>query len=359
MRPFAVATMVMAMCAATAMAGEPAQATTDDLLREVRELRQQVEQLTRRVEALEAVLAQAPEEFALPSEEDWSLRGPDPAALAAIQLPPNPSREAVREYIRRICAASDGQSFASTNDPQARMLRRVGPENLDILLDSLRSAEWGVAEVYLVQAIEHLARDEHKEDILEYLPVAPELVSVVLRYGWAADARGVLLSELQVPDAYLPFGWLQAVGSLRDAEAAAALKAYFVGGAQREEAFEVLRAMPGVEDLDGLVDQAWIRARAESDEQAVGAARVAVGYGHEDALALLVRSLAEDRDPYGSAPSNRRAILAHTEATGTGEAIVRWYEQSRERLYWDPDARRFRARSDEGAPAAGEAESAP
>ena len=356
MRALTIAIIAMALCAGLAIAGETGEATIDDLVREVRELRHQVEELRARVEKLQARPAEGSEEPWLPEDEGWERRGPDLQALRKIQLPHEPTRDEVREYVKRIVAVSARQNFASSTDPQVSMLRRVGSENLDILLDAHRHAWRSMARTYITYAIKGLAKREHKEEILDYLPLEPELVSVVLRYGWAADARDVLLSELTAPGKYIPQEWLQAVAGLGDAEALDSLKTYFVEGRNRDNIFEVLRMTPGIGDLDGLVAQAWERAKAQGGDEALDTAQVAVGYGHEDALALLMRFLAAGHDPRGSAPFVRRSLLLHTEARGTSEQLVQWYQQNKDRLRWDRDTDKFRVRAEEPPPADAEAE---
>ena len=78
---------------------------------------------------------------------------------------------------------------------------------------------------------------------------------------------------------------------------------------------------------------------------------MAVGYGHEDAIALLVRDLAAGHDRLGRAQSVRRSLLLHTEARGTNDQLVQWYQENKDRLYWDAEARKFRARIEEPVPA--------
>jgi hypothetical protein len=352
MRALTLGIMTVAICAASTVAGEGEHVTVDSLAREVRELRQQVADLKARVEKLEALIADKAEPPALPDEDGWVRRGPDLEALRKIELPAKPTREEVREYVRRIVAASAGQNFASSTDPQVAMLRQVGPENLDVLLDTLRypRAHMGMGDTYITQAVEGLARREHKEEILDYLPIVPELASIVVRYGWAQDARETLLAGLKYPTRYIPHEWLQAVANLGDEEALEALKAHFVVGRNRETTFKILRMTPGIGDLDALVADAWDRARAEGGDEALDTAQVAVGYGHEDALDLLIQFLASGYDSRGSAPFVRQAVLMHTEARGTAEGLVDWYRENKDRLQWDPDARRFRVRPEDSPP---------
>ncbi len=347
-RPFAVTIMLLAVLyGGSGVARGTDEPAVGELAQEMRELRRQVEELTRRVEKLEQPPAEAA--WCGPAD-DWQRRGPDAEALSKIQLPPDPTRQEVREYVRQIMLASEHQNTYSSTDPQVSMLRRVGPQNVDILMDQIAYSGRGSAAFYVPGAVIALAGPEHKELILESLPLAPQLASVVLQYGWADDAREVLLGELGIPESYLPREWLQAVASLGDEEALEALKLHFVEGLNRRGTFDILNRMPGVENLNGLVKQAWERAKHRAEWDALDVAQLAVRYGHEDALAMLVRYLDSGEDRWGRMSRIRSSLLRHTEARGTPRQMVEWYEQNSDRLYWDEAARMFRVREGQACP---------
>ncbi len=356
MAALVIAALLAGACAGTLSAAEGDPATMEELIREVRALRQQVEDLQARVEKLEELLANVPGPTTDgPFEHSGPRRrGADREALAKIQLPENPTREEVRRYVDQVMATTAGLSSASSSDPQVAMLRRVGPENIDILLDRLGypDASMALGNIYIKEAVKALARPQHKELFLESLTTVPELAAVVLRYGWEEDARETLLSEMEARPHYLPREWLAAVGRLGDKEAMDALKDYFIRGNNRETTFGVLRTTPDVGDLRDLVDRAWVRARTGDPYEARQMARIAVGYGHRDALDMLVRSLDMPAGDFGWGQFTRRAILRHTEARGTDEQIVKWYRENRDRLYWDEESRRFRVGTEEPSPTA-------
>lgn len=347
MRRFIAALMVVALFSVPALATEDQAATLGQLREQVQELRQRVEALKKRVEQLEEKLSEQPAGPMFPVHEGWRKRGPDLEALQRIQLPEDPTPEEVRQYVRRIAAASEGQGGQSSTDPQVAMIQRVGRENVDVLLGELSYGRWSATDLYLTEAIKRLAGPQHKEEILNHLAGVPELASIVLRYGWEDDARETLIAELEEGGRYLPREWLVAVAKLGDKEALDALKSYFLEGRNRDTTFEVLWATPGVGDLSGPVAKAWERARAEGGDEALDMAQVAVGYGHRDALEILIDFLARGYDPRGSMRFVRRAVILYTEARGTNDQIVRWYRQNKDDLHWEAEARKFRAASEE------------
>ena len=105
------------------------------ILKELRSLRESVDELTLRVQALEkklggsAPMAAAPAiPLGLPGM--FQERKADPEALSKITLPANPTKEQAREYVRKIMVASQNQNSFSSDDPQVSMLEQVGPDNL-------------------------------------------------------------------------------------------------------------------------------------------------------------------------------------------------------------------------------------
>ena len=75
----------------------------------------------------ESGLQQAKEQLAVQQEQS--------AHLAALTLPPHPTKEQARAYARQVLLQAAQRSAPAWNDPAIAMLEKVGPENLDVLLE--------------------------------------------------------------------------------------------------------------------------------------------------------------------------------------------------------------------------------
>lgn len=205
---------------AATQATEPASLET--VLKEVRAIREKQEELEIRITKIQKMLEE--KNGATPAP-NFTGRGPDQDALDKIKLPDNPTKDQVRQYVQDIAYASRGQNEWSSEDPQIEMLERVGPANLDVLLDALGSRTYRsglFTSSYLFPAIKALVRNEHKEMILKLLPQRPQLAEIILENGWAADARSTLVEGLRAKPNFLRVDrsrrFLQGPGDLRIAE---------------------------------------------------------------------------------------------------------------------------------------------
>ncbi len=342
--------MSVLVCGIAASAEQTEPVSQEQILQELRQLRQEVAELRRTVEALQARL----DEGAEPTELPWadSLRGLDAEdsgvdrnTLGQIKLPDNPSKEQVREYVARILAASRAQRTFSSIDPQVHMLARVGAGHIDVLV---QAAEYSpMADVYVVWAIDRLARPEHKALVLDALPRLPELVQVVLARGWLEDAKGTLVEGLRYREC-LPTEWVQAVASFKDPDTYAGLKYYFVHGANRRDTYGAIKHLPGIE-LSDAVAQAWRRSRP-SRWEAARIAPIAIEWGHLDALAYAVSALTGTPRPDHALYDMWglwTAVLRHSDAPRSAEGLKSWFEGNRDNLVFDPETRKFRVKGDQ------------
>lgn len=277
----------------------------------------------------------------------------DPALLTGIVLPEQPTREQVTDYIRRILDACAGLNRVGTGDPPVEMLKKVGPENLDLLLSAANPAAHELGDHYLLYAVEALADERHRALVIQHLPRMRELVRLVVRRGWVEAARPILVGELERATAspgvedrsatgYFPQEWLRAVAGFGDPTNYPALVRYFVFSSNHLTNYEVLRDLPGV-DLPAAVAEGWKRERRGFDTfSRRSMALVAVLHGHADALADVFSLLdpgADERD--FTVRRARQLVLDLTPARGDNAALQRWFEANHERLQWDPAARRY------------------
>lgn len=341
---FAPAMLMVLVAARPARAQAPA--PRDALNEEIRLLRQRVEALERTVGELRESLRRLEPgsgERALPKAVPIApdeLQGVNRAALAKIKLEEEPTREDLEQYVLSIVQASRGQNQYSSGDHQVGMLRRVGRKNADLLIE-LWDAQ---TTFYFEAALTQLAGEEHKQKVIAWLPIHPALVKVVLKKGWERDAREVLIQGIRGRPDYLPTEWIDAVARLRDPETYPALVDYFVEGLNRSWTYKSLRSLPGI-DLDRAVARAWSGGDAFHSFGREELAPIAMAHGHSDALPVVFAML-EGADQHRAGEA-RRAIRAHTDASGTNEELRAWYEKYRNRLRWSKERGKFIASDEE------------
>ena len=328
-----------------ARAAEPGDYYTDRaILQELHEIRGLLERLARDVAALKEEAKPAEKKAAAPAfprTGAFSSSGPNLEKLGSILFPDDPTEDKVRRYIRDVITASPQQNMFTDSDPQVSMLTTVGTEYLPLLIEAL-GRTGGMNDYHLVRAIVDLADERSKALILDALPIHHELIQAVIRNGWEHDARDILVDELRSAHQYLPTEWLKAVAALEDPETYPLLREFFIEGRNRHSSFEAIRHLP-IEDMEEAVAEAWRRSRYEHAYEREGMARIAVEYGHMDALEALIEGLSVD-DESGAwrARENRAAILRVVDFRGSNAALADWFEQNRERLVFDEDAREFR-----------------
>ena len=344
-------TLSVIACTTVALAQEKQSAPDEAILEELRAIRGMVEDLQARVRRIEAQFEPVEEVQAevdiwdaiRKASEGIPFRGPDLKALRLIKLPDNPTKEQVRAYISDILFASRNQNAFSDSDPQIRMLTEIGPENLDVLLETLSG---GITQPFMVHAVRRLATQEHKKMVLDALPICPDLVEVVIANGWVQDARDILINELRSGQVSLPIEWINIVASFRDPSTYGDLRAHLVHGSNRLWTYKAIKNLPDM-DLHEAVAEAWQRCRYREWE-ARSMAPVAVEYGHIDALELLVNALdGHSVDLMGGSYSPRSVVLNHTEARGTNEEIRRWFNENKDRLVFDAHSKKFRVTTGE------------
>ncbi len=341
----------LALVAVTLLAGavgaaeQQDEASVQDVLQELRAVRKALDDLAEKVDEMAIRLDEyEAAEAELDDDDGFHARGANMAALRKIDLPPDPTKEQARDYVDEILALSRRQNSFGSDDPQIRMLARVGAEHLDVLIDACDEMMTG--DIYVVPAIERLARDEHMEMVLEALPYAYELATVVVARGWQGEAEEMLVAELANGNRRLPTQWIEAVARLRKPETYDILKDYMIDGSNRYSTYRAIRLLPGI-DLHDAVGEAWEAAEADQEWEARGMALVAVDHGHISALQYLLASLVSGEDHYYGGRDARQAVLQHTEARGTNEELADWFEQNAGNLVFDEKARKFRVREGE------------
>ncbi|MEO5961412.1 MAG: hypothetical protein ABIY47_03485, partial [Opitutaceae bacterium] len=274
--------------------------------------------------------------------ESQTNRAVDLTIFANVSLPNNADKAQVRSYIKTILILSQRQNTFSSADPQVGLLRRVGADNLDVLIDASSGANpngpFRLGRSYVDMAIPDLVRPEDKALILGALPAHPWLIDLVVERGWQGEVRGVLLAAIEDSrQKDLPVGWIKAVASFKDPSTYPALKAYVVRGSQQASTVAAIRELPGI-DLSDTVDLIWRNVRSGPVEKQIEGAAAVAAFGRLEALAALVAAL--KRNDYDGQQA-AYWIKQLTPATGDNAALIAWFEANRSRLVFDPAQKKF------------------
>ncbi len=255
--------------------------------------------------------------------------GVDAAALAGIQLPADPTREQVVDYVRRICEVSSRQTRFTSSDPQIWLLSRVGPENFHVLLQFYDRQ----LSIYFDRVLGAFAREEHKQAVIEALRLKSGLVRLVVEMGWEADAREVLFSELKRQPSDLPTDWIKAVARLPNPPYDDLLE-YLRTGLNKRYTYEALETLPKI-DLDASIADVWKRREGRDGELAA----IAMAHGHTEAIGELIEAL-----PFEHPYRRHRlleAIYRHLPVRGGEKEITAWFHKHKDRLRWDAGEREY------------------
>ena len=258
------------------------------------------------------------------------------AALDKIQYPENPTEQAVREYIRAIARASEGQHSWSDRDRQVMLLQKVGPEHVRLLFEEIPDSH------HLYYAALPLITEADKAWVIEHLRAFPWLVKAVWQNNWTADAHDLLVRGVKEQWEDLPSEWFKAAASFRDPATYDDLVDFFVRRDDRDNNFKVLQGLEGI-DLDAVVARAWQNAKYGSEYETYEMVPIAINYGHLDALRIGVLDILADPD--GCNWSHRQISEAVTARTGVGGAdadIVAWYRANEGKLAFDRETRMFK-----------------
>lgn len=290
-----------------------------------------------------ASLKQARQQDAKSLESDsggFVARKTSAEQLRQIHLAPNATAAAVKQYVHEICAASRGQNSFSDDDPQIRMLAKVGSTNVQHLIDCVEGQPFG--SFHLEAAIALLADDQNKSLILKALPEHKGLVKVIARRGWESDAKETLLTELRESrGAYLPSEWITAVAALQDPASYALLRDYFIHGSNKAWTYNAIKDLP-IPDLPKAVEEAWIRSRKDRSYEKPYMARIAMTYGHKDALEYMLSTLADGTgDHDGRDCESRSSVLKVIDFYGSDTELNDWFNKNREKITFDPSIKKF------------------
>ncbi|MCE0499548.1 MAG: hypothetical protein LV481_16540 [Methylacidiphilales bacterium] len=267
--------------------------------------------------------------------------------LDQITLPHDATREQVRNYVTDILVASRRQNSWGDHDPQVDMLKKVGSENVDLLVQMARN----IHNYYLNHAINALAQPDHKDMIIAALATNEDLVDTVIDHGWQRDAKTILLSILADKPLNSSSKMAVAVASLKDPSTYDVLKAYYIGNPS-DDLLKALQTMPGF-DVAGTVDLAWKQARISQPWQVRQMLETAAHFGEPDVMEIVLKILkSKEREDNYSRQQARKVLKDYTPATGTTDAyLIKWLESNRANLIFDHQTGKYVLSSSPPSPA--------
>ena len=118
----------------------------------------------------------------------------------------------------------------------------------------------------------------------------------------------------------------------------------FVSGSNPRWTWKSIKDLPGIE-IEKAVAEGWKRyanAGGMHNWDRGEFAYVAVGYGHVDALGVLIDALFVDQDGPGRIYGAIEQVYRHIDFSGTREQIRDWYRENRDKLVFDEERRIYR-----------------
>ncbi len=155
----------------------------------------QLEDVNKKLVQLETAVKAMPGRGLVGASAGFQMQRADPAELAKIKLPQNPTEEQVTEYIQKIQSASLNQNSFSSSDPQVAMFAKIGPGHLKTVMPFL--SENGRGVFHLRYALPKLVGKSDKEFVLKNLAQYPQLMTSVLDNGWYPEGRKAVLEAME------------------------------------------------------------------------------------------------------------------------------------------------------------------
>lgn len=332
----------------SALFGQASNADLDTLERDVARLAGKIDQLTYQLSLFAERFDQINRRLDGGALDDGRTRmpfavrrglKPPPNLLREVKEPTDWTAEGLRNYIDRVLVISDASHHTFANDPQIVMLARLGENNLDLLVEALGTHQYA-ADHHLVEAVTRLVRAEHKEYILEQLPLNKRLITVVANQGWEEDAADILLSGMSSGSAQFPSGWVEATARLDDPRVSDTLIRAMVRGRSPVAIYRALGRFDGL-DLDRIVSETWIALRGKNTAIQAIFAEIAISHGIADALVFVARRIVQGERPEYRLRELRSVLKRSVDRRGTYQEIATWVLENQGSLWFDRATKRF------------------
>ncbi|MDW8349381.1 MAG: hypothetical protein RML49_03825 [Verrucomicrobiae bacterium] len=246
-------------------------------------------------------------------------------------------RTEVWRYVHKIYRRLERGVDKDVGDLPVELLKRVGRENLDIVIQATQKHRR--AEPWARRVVEVLATDEDRGLIVGELKNHSWLIHVVKDRGWAHAARDVLLEGIR-GDCPCRLGvWLETLVSLRDPSTYEDVLKFFVKHGDGES-YRILRAVPEIGLREEHVREAWEKAWGEKHlKRCRSLLPVALEYGFPTAIDALTEHFLEAQGRVDSGWFEE--IRGYFEFEGGEEEFGRLLREQRERLRYEPERKKW------------------
>lgn len=296
-----------------------------------RELRQQMRNLQRE-------LNQAREE--LLDAQGLEQNDPQADSRAVVDqtfLPAEPTREECEAYLEALREAAEGRRSFSSRDPIVEKLRELPPWHMDLLVFEMTNGS--SLRYYANYALRGVDPASMRERFVEMLDENPNMIGVIVTYGWVEDVRETVARHIVTADSSITPGWFQAGVELNDPELYEKLHELTVTSRYASRFLDMLRTLPDY-DLEYTVRESWRHAVENQPHSSISRmlAPIAAEHGVVEALGVLIGHLASHNSfTFSSSSYNQQRInvLRLIEFRGTNDEIVAWFEENQDRLVFD------------------------
>ncbi|MFN3169054.1 MAG: hypothetical protein ACE37H_18560 [Phycisphaeraceae bacterium] len=309
-------------------------------------------------ERLRAILAEEQRKLLAFQKKMESAR----AALAAITLPDNATREQCIAYLDALTPVAKALGLWEFNDAKSKLFipKLVGvfpAEHVDLLLSEVIKNTSLVLPARLAVRDMQLDPQIVKHRVLARLEESPELIQMVMRNGWCEDARPLIIQAVLAEEELPTRDWFVAAVELKEPKLYQRLHERAADSPDAVECINVLTVLPDY-DLAHTISVVMKRVEAgklkfksayiEKDLHLLAAERGDVAaLGHVINDIDGVGHLTPRNDPYeiggyGNAFENPRLkVIRLIDFKGTDRQIRDWYQANRDKLVFDAFTRRF------------------
>ncbi len=258
--------------------------------------------------------------------------------LDDIKLPANPTIDQVNVYLDEIMATCVGKNSFSSNDKEIDMIKKIGSKHVPLLIDRLNQRRHS-GSFYIKYALESMVDNSHKELIISKLEDVQSLADVVYNRGWQEDAREILLRVLKQRKRNLDSDWIQCVAALADESTIPDLKWHFLHSSNSAWIYQHINAVPNI-DLTDEVKKVWQRSKFAHDYERLSMAKIAIAYGHKDALEALIDGLKTSESEW-QRREIRQTLNRHLSKKGSNEELLKWFKWHKDEVTFNKEKKMF------------------
>ncbi|MCP4136736.1 MAG: hypothetical protein GY754_37550 [bacterium] len=257
--------------------------------------------------------------------------------LYDITLAPGNSPENIKEYLDKLVKISSEDTDPGYNDRIIGKIKAIGPGNLSLLLDK-RYSKWPFS-FYAARAVASWCEGKHKDLIIKKLVLFPELISVVIKFGWMKDAKKILLRELSEGEkASYPDEWLYAVRSFNSQDSMNSLVVYFDRTFSIERVYAILATYDNI-NLDKIIFGKWNNKKLP-DWQRNDLIPFALEHGISGAMDKAI-DLYENTGSRYYKRNMSGHIRNYTGKLDVTANIIKWYRANKHRISFNRKSKQY------------------